>query len=155
MESPATFVTKLEHEIDNFISLCTKQGKKAAFRLNTISDIPWEKYGVPQNFPNALFYDYTKAAARLGKTPDNYGLMFSYSQTPKYQKQVARALETNAPIAVVFRGFVSCRELFFRAGNNQRGQIRFGKPKPRAGENHRPKIERRQRNAKKQFFVYC
>ena len=112
MESPATFVTKLENEIDNFISLCTKQGKRAAFRLNTISDIPWEKYGIPQNFPNAQFYDYTKAANRLGKTPDNYGLMFSYSQTPKYQKQVARALETNAPIAVVFRGFVPVGKYF-------------------------------------------
>ena len=112
MESPATFVTKLENEIDNFISLCTKQGKRAAFRLNTISDIPWEKYGIPQNFPNAQFYDYTKAANRLGKTPDNYGLMFSYSQTPKYQKQVERALQTNAPIAVVFRGFVPVGKYF-------------------------------------------
>lgn len=112
MESPATFITKLENEIDNFISLCTKQGKRAAFRLNTISDIPWEKYGIPQNFPNAQFYDYTKAANRLGKTPDNYGLMFSYSQTPKYQKQVARALQTNAPIAVVFRGFVPVGKYF-------------------------------------------
>lgn len=112
MQSPASFVVQLEHEIENFIALCEKQGKRAAFRLNTISDVPWEKYGIPQNFPNATFYDYTKSAARLGKTPANYGLMFSYSQEPKYQRQVQRAFQTNAPVAVVFRGFVPVGSYF-------------------------------------------
>ena len=32
--------------------------------------------------------------------------MFSFSDAPKYQRQVNRALETDAPMAVVFRGFV-------------------------------------------------
>lgn len=112
MQSPATFVVRLEHEIDNFISLCEKQGKRAAFRLNTLSDIPWEKYGIPQNFPQALFYDYTKIASRLDRTPENYKLMFSYSAAPKYQNQVKRALTTNANLAVVFRGFVPVGETF-------------------------------------------
>lgn len=112
MQSPATFVVQLEREIENFIALCEKQGKRAAFRLNTISDIPWERYNIPQNFPAADFYDYTKSAARLGKTPDNYKLMFSYSQEPKYQKQVERAFLTQAPIAVVFRGRVPVGEYF-------------------------------------------
>ena len=83
---------------------CLKQGKKAAFRLNTCSDIHWEKYGIPQAFPDCLFYDYTKIASRLGKTPENYRLMFSYSAALKYKNQVARALKTDVPIAAVFRG---------------------------------------------------
>lgn len=112
MESPATFVIKLEHEIDNFISLCTKQGKKPAFRLNTISDIPWERYGIPQNFPQAYFFDYTKSAQRLHNLPPNYDMIFSYSQEPKYQKQVKRALLTDRPVAVVFRGFVPVGSYF-------------------------------------------
>jgi len=102
----AAFLAQLKKEIAAFEKLCAKQGKLAAFRLNTISDIPWEKYGIPQAFPNSKFYDYCKSANRLGKTPENYDLMFSFSDAPKYQRQVNRALKTDAPMAVVFRGFV-------------------------------------------------
>ena len=63
-------------------------------------------------FPQAYFFDYTKVAARLGRTPPNYDLIFSYSQNPAYQKQVARALQTNAPLAVVFRGHVPIGSYF-------------------------------------------
>ena len=98
------FIMQLMLEIARFRRYCSKQGKKAAFRLNTISDIQWEKYGIPQAFPDCLFYDYTKIASRLGKTPENYKLIFSYSAAPKYKNQVIRALKKTAPVAVVFRG---------------------------------------------------
>jgi hypothetical protein len=98
------FLETLTKEMAAFVTRCNKRGKLAAFRLNTISDIPWEKYGIPQLFPQALLYDYTKLAARLGRTPDNYKLMFSYSAAPKYQNQVKAALKTNVPISAVFRG---------------------------------------------------
>lgn len=98
------FLTLLIKEMIAFNKRCEKRGKLAAYRLNTISDVPWEKYGIPQMFPNALFYDYTKLAARLGRTPENYRLMFSYSAAPAYQKQVKAAMKTDAPITVVFRG---------------------------------------------------
>ena len=100
----AQFLAILKKEMAAFIKRCEKRGKLAAFRLNTISDIPWEKHGIPQAFPTALFYDYTKLAARLGRTPDNYRLMFSYSAAPAYQNQVKAAFKTDAPITVVFRG---------------------------------------------------
>jgi len=102
--NPELFLKMLIKEIAAFITRCNKRGKLAAFRLNTISDIPWEKYGIPQMFPQALLYDYTKLAARLGRTPENYKLMFSYSAAPGYQNQVKRALKTNVPISAVFRG---------------------------------------------------
>ena len=72
-------------------------------RLNVLSDIPWEKHGIPQEFPDLYFYDYTKNASRLGKTPKNYDLMFSYSKAPDYQKFVAKALPTEVPVSVVFK----------------------------------------------------
>ena len=100
----AQFLALLKKEMAAFIRRCEKRGKLAAFRLNTISDIPWEKHGIPQMFPTALFYDYTKLAARLGRTPENYRLMFSYSAAPAYQNQVRAALKTDAPMTVVFRG---------------------------------------------------
>lgn len=100
----AQFLEILSKEMVAFIKRCNSRGKLAAFRPNTISDIAWEKYGIPQMFPQALFYDYTKIAARLGRTPDNYKLMFSYSAAPAYQNQVKAALKKDVPISVVFRG---------------------------------------------------
>ena len=45
-----------------------------------------------------------RSAARLGKTPSNYRLMFSYSGALAYQNQVLQAVQTDVPVSVVFRG---------------------------------------------------
>lgn len=101
----ARFIAQLRTEMHSFIRTCLRQGVKPVFRLNTISDIAWESHlDMAGEFGDAFFYDYTKRANRLGKTPANYKLMFSYSAVPAYQKQVGKALQTDAPIAVVFRG---------------------------------------------------
>ena len=100
----AQFLERLRKEIAAFERKCARDGFKSAFRLNTISDIQYERFEIPQEFSNSLFFDYTKIASRLGNTPENYKLMFSYSAAPKYQKAVNRALKTNVPISAVFRG---------------------------------------------------
>ena len=97
------FLAQLRRELFNLEKYATKHGKKAVVRLNVISDIAWEQHGIPQEFPNITMYDYTKRAARLGKTPDNYQLMFSYSAAAKYSTQVDMALKTNCPITAVFK----------------------------------------------------
>ena len=51
-----------------------------------------------------FFYDYTKRAHRLTRTPENYRLMFSFSGVQKYQNQVKAAIKTDAPISAVFNG---------------------------------------------------
>ena len=86
----------------NFDTLCKRKGFVGQVRLNTISDIAWESLGIPQLFPDLSFYDYTKRVQRIGKTPANYKLMFSYSGARTYQKQVAK-LPDGYPMAVVFR----------------------------------------------------
>ena len=96
------FLDQLKRELRNFETLCTRTDVRPVVRLNVLSDIQWERHGIPQAFPNTSFYDYTKQAHRIGKTPDNYRLMFSYSGATKYQPQVKRALKTDAPISVVF-----------------------------------------------------
>ena len=53
----AGFLKQLRKELRNFDKLCKKQGVKAAVRLNVLSDIPWEKHGIPQEFPDIFFYD--------------------------------------------------------------------------------------------------
>jgi len=106
------FLEKLRKEIKAFIVKTEKQGFKAAFRLNTISDINWVKEGIPQQFPEAYFYDYTKLFKTLETGLDNYKKIFSYSGTPQYQRQVQEALKTGFPIAVVFRGSIPVGKYF-------------------------------------------
>jgi len=98
------FLAALARELENFQGLCARQGVRGAVRLNVLSDIPWEKHGIPQAFPSLFFYDYTKNASRLGKTPENYRLIFSYSGAPAFRASVRRAQASAAPIAAVFRG---------------------------------------------------
>ena len=98
------FLDQLVKELRNFSKLCAKQGVQGVVRLNVLSDIAFEDYGIPQEFPELQFYDYTKRANRLGKTPENYRLMFSYSGRDQYKTQVSIATTKRAPIAVVFNG---------------------------------------------------
>ena len=98
------FLDILYTEIKAHIRSSKRAGKIAAIRLNTISDISWEEHDIFQQFPELIGYDYTKRPERIGKTPENYRLMFSYSGAPLYQPMVEDALKTDVPISVVFRG---------------------------------------------------
>jgi hypothetical protein len=100
------FLEQLRKELRLHQKNCEKKGIKPAVRLNVLSDIAWEKHGIPQEFPDIFFYDYTKNAFRLGRTPDNYHLIFSYSGAEEYQKFVTKAWETDSPVAVVFKNRV-------------------------------------------------
>ncbi len=98
------FIDQLGRELLNFQRTCDRSGERGAVRLNVLSDVAWEALGIPQAFPRLLFVDYTKQAARLQNTPENYRLIFSYSGRPQYRNQNRRAFLTGAPVAVVFRG---------------------------------------------------
>ena len=99
------FLAMLKKELHNFIKLCGRQNVVPVTRLNVLSDIPWENHIDFADEFRALFsYDYTKRANRLGKTPSNYRLMFSYSKADGFQNQVKIALAHRVPITAVFRG---------------------------------------------------
>ena len=110
--NPMQFRYWLVKDLEALVRRATKHGKIARVRLNVLSDVAWEKYkvvrdgvefdGVPQAFPEIQFYDYTKRATRIGKTPANYKLTFSYSGVGTYQNQVTEAESRNANMAVVF-----------------------------------------------------
>lgn len=101
-DAPEMFLNQLRRELSNFIKVCKRDNVQPVARLNVLSDVAWERHEIPQQFPDLFMYDYTKTAHRLGKTPDNYALMFSYSAEPKYRASVRKALKTNVPLAVVF-----------------------------------------------------
>lgn len=100
------FLAQLRKELHNFIKVCKRDGLKPVVRLNVFSDIKWEMFlDMAGEFSEIFFYDYTKNAARLhSDLPENYKLMFSYSAADRYQKHVDRALQTQVPMTVVFRG---------------------------------------------------
>ena len=104
LNNPDLFLELFANQLQNFQKLCDKHNVKAVHRPNTISDVDWEKHGIPQLFPRMFFYDYTKRPFRLTRVPKNYRLMFSFSGVPGYQNQVKAALKTDAPISVVFNG---------------------------------------------------
>lgn len=90
-----------------------KAGLLPAIRLNGSSDIAWEGVAVIRDgvtyrnmmeaFPEAIFIDYTKSAARLRrKLPANYHLTLSY--TGENEKECRDALAAGFCVAVVFGG---------------------------------------------------
>jgi hypothetical protein len=44
------FLSQLIRELKNFEKLCNKTNVKPIVRLNVISDIQWERHGIPQHY---------------------------------------------------------------------------------------------------------
>ena len=108
-EDREAFMALLVKEVKAAIKKATKEGYLPAFRLNTISDIGWEKIRVVVNgieyrsimeaFPTVQFYDYTAIVGR--KVPDNYHLTFSRKESN--QAGVLKAIESGMNVAAVFK----------------------------------------------------
>lgn len=71
------FIETKHKELDRWESKAAAQGKRVCHRGNMLSDIAWEKHGLPQAHPNIQFYDYTKDPRRVGQVCDNYWVTFS------------------------------------------------------------------------------
>jgi len=112
------FMTLLRYELELHIMNCKKNNVNPSTRLNVLSDIPYEKTDIFNEYEEIYFYDYTKRANRLEECNriNNYKLMFSYSGRDAYLNQVSKALDFSNPIAVVFRNtfpkFFLGREVF-------------------------------------------
>lgn len=110
-EDHDTFMANLFAEIEYYVRRAKKKGLKLALRLNTISDIAWEKKlfrdkNLFEHFPHVQFYDYTKNPARAiafskGELPKNYHLTFSRSESNGATAQLIANLGVN--VAVVFK----------------------------------------------------
>jgi hypothetical protein len=86
-ERPASVLRILVDELDR---VSRRFGAQLAVRLNTFSDLPWERI-VPwlfERFAGVRFYDYTKWSDRA--TPENYDLTFSVSDRTPDATAVAR-----------------------------------------------------------------
>lgn len=106
------FMVQLEKDIRRHIREAARHGLLPAVRLNGTSDLPWEKVRylnaagdrvtIFETFPEIQFYDYTKVAARFGKTlPANYDLTFSVADGN--ERAEAFAVARGARTATVYR----------------------------------------------------
>ena len=100
---PVGFVDALKHDIERFASWAIKKDLTPTVRLNGTSDIRWERYGIPQSFPELTFYDYSKLHNRKG-LPDNYSLTWSYSEASRpYSARLGDVIKSGMNAAAVFR----------------------------------------------------
>lgn len=78
---PVAFMRMLVLAIEKFERRARGEGSTPYFRMNVLSDIPWEIWapGIFDRFPRLQFYDYTKVPGR--RPPKNYDLTFSFSGT--------------------------------------------------------------------------
>ena len=105
---PDSFKAQLSMEVQSHWESCTKQGIRAACRLNVASDLDWlQLLGADwfQRFDGVTFYDYTKMPRRAehyagGKYPTNYHLTYSYSERSQPER-VRALLNTGCNVAVV------------------------------------------------------
>jgi hypothetical protein len=101
----AEFIDQLKAEIALHRIYALNEGLQPIVRLNTFSDLLWEKIA-PElftEFSSVQFYDYTKYPLRYRKNlPSNYHLTFSRAETSDNQAEAQRWLDANKPISVVF-----------------------------------------------------
>lgn len=106
---PDAFVAILKQDLkrlivmrDNLAKKTKKKKQRIFVRLNTASDIQWEKYpDIFSEFPEIEFYDYTKGIHRLNaKLPKNYHLTYSWNEDSNAGK-VQDLLENGFNVAMV------------------------------------------------------
>lgn len=95
------FINLLCDEIARWEIKARKDGKTLCCRLNMFSDIRWEKYNVPQQFPEIEFYDYSKHIRRHGNVLPNYWVTFSRDSI-KNENACHDALDSGDNVAVCF-----------------------------------------------------
>lgn len=99
LSNMSRYLQKLKNKVE-------KRGNKLVIRMNGTSDLHWEdmrnEHGktLMEEFPDVVFYDYTKVASRMGATPPNYHLTFSRSENN--EKQSLEMLQKGHNVAVVF-----------------------------------------------------
>jgi hypothetical protein len=94
------FLDRLHRELNNLERLAIMREMIACCRLNMFSDIPWERFGVVQEHPDTVFYDYSKWPTRYGLMADNYWVTFSRSEIN--QDIALNVLADAGNVAVVF-----------------------------------------------------
>ena len=126
-------MAQLHKEIKRHINRCKIKGYKPAFRINGMSDLKVENWGVMQQYPTAQWYDYTKNPIRMkkflnGLMPSNYHLTFSLGSTN--ETSAKEILKMGGNVAVVFRNKKLPKTFWgYKVFNADKTDLRFKDPK--------------------------
>jgi hypothetical protein len=140
-EARQWFLSTLREDLARWVRKSERVDMALCVRLNMFSDIAWERYSIPQQFPEIEFYDYTKIRDRAGALLHNYWVTFSRSEVN--EDNTLSALDCGANVAVVFHEegkFTGNRASFQRLPKTWRGyrvidgdttDLRFDDPRGR------------------------
>jgi len=132
-ENRAAFIAMLRFEIERGLKKADKEQKQMTLRLNGTSDIMWERlklFGtntVFEEYPDVIFYDYTKIPSRDPKPFKNYSLTFSVADGNEKETQIAKDKGMN--LAVVFRLNLPKKYLGRKVIDGDVDDLRFLDPK--------------------------
>jgi hypothetical protein len=98
----AAFLADLTADIHRHIRRAKKAGMIPAFRLNCLSDLPWERWGMTELVAEAggICYDYT--AYPVSKRDRSHGYHLTFSAKEDNQDRMLEALESGVNVATVF-----------------------------------------------------
>ena len=95
-----TFLACLRYDVRALIARASRQDLVPVVRVNGTSDLPWLALLMAAEFPDVVFYDYTKLPRAWERVRTNYHLTFSHSETNEVE--CLKALENGLNVAVVF-----------------------------------------------------
>jgi hypothetical protein len=126
-EDRDAFLNLLNSDIYQFVANARAVDLEPVIRLNIVSDIRWEKYGIPQRWSKLTFYDYTKIPNRKN-LPANYRLTFSFSGNNLAECQ--KALANGMNVAVPFLNGLPKTWLGYPVTDGDEHDLRFLDPTP-------------------------
>ena len=96
------FMKQLREELHAEQRSAERDGVILAARLNCFSDL--NHFGIIREFPQAIFWDYTKIYSRVvdPERPKNYTLCASWTENPSDQTSCLNLLQAGHNVAVVF-----------------------------------------------------
>jgi len=103
--NPAAFHSMLLFDFVDARKFAERKQVRAAIRPNAFSDVPWEERLRLDHWPDIQFYDYTKDWDRAmrfvdGELPDNYHLVYSWSDREQDECPIRTAKEHGVSIAL-------------------------------------------------------
>lgn len=96
------FMKQLREELQAEQRSADRDGVILAARLNCFSDL--NHFGIIREFPEAIFWDYTKIYSRVidPERPKNYTICASWTEEPSDQTSCLNLLQAGHNVAVVF-----------------------------------------------------
>lgn len=125
------FLEAIRSDVEKHRTYCKSRQITPVIRLNGTSDVLWESHGIPQDYPDVQFYDYTKVYARimlkaLNKIPGNYHLTYSRSEIT-HDRTVKSIVSKGTNVAVVFNELPE-KYLGIPVINGDKNDLRFTDP---------------------------